>query len=177
MYKELSKANAKLQKQRIASKVWTKGDILAFGKMLNSMKYSDKERKDKIWDLYNDLESAIGDFGYEITEEQSNFGIEWLNALCFTKSGKYSRAQKVQDFNGPDFDIVRNFLKFEFMGFYENVNGYYSHYVPIYRTIDKDGNYFDYTVAHWGTPEIVGRGKTDLMQKSPLMLALDEIGA
>jgi hypothetical protein len=74
----------------------------------------------------------------------------------------------VQDFSRDDYDIVRNFSHFEFVGFHEASNGYNSHYAPIYRTVDKFGNYFDYVARMWQSPEIVGRGKLN----SPLQKAL-----
>lgn len=158
MYKELSKANHKLQMKRLNSKVWTKGDILAFGKMLNSMKFSSPERKDAIYKLSDMLYTKTVDFGYDITKEQSQFGIVWLNKICFTTKGKNRNSKMVIDFMERDFNVVKNFAKFEFVGF-DSGNGIHEHYTPIYRTIDKDGNYFDYVARMWAAPEIIGRGK------------------
>lgn len=168
MYKELTKANLKKQTARIEQTLWTKSDILVFGKMLNSYRFSSNERKDQIMELYGNLKDS-----YKITSEQSQFGIDWLNKLCFTSKGKNRNTKMLEDFMERDFNIVRNFSRFEFVGFNENYNGSYSsYYSPIYRTIDKEGNYFEYTMSggHWGKPEIVGRGKVEY--KTKLALAL-----
>jgi hypothetical protein len=165
MYKALTKANKKLQRQRINQTVWTKGDILAFAKMLNSIRWSSKERQNDILELWGDMKDE-----YQITKEQSNFGIKWLNEVLFKKDGTNRNNKMTQDFREKDFDIVRNFKEFKFVGYDEAVNGFNSHYSPIYRCIDVNGNYFDYVARMWQAPEIVGRGK----EKLPLELALTE---
>lgn len=161
MLKELTKQNYKKQTERINQQTWTKGDILAFAKLLNSFSRSSSERCSQILELWNKLEDRISSQTYDITLEQSIFGIDWLRELCFTKSGKNRNNKKVQDFRESDFNIVRNFEKFEFIGFHEVNCGWYCHYSPIYRTIDKCGNYFDYVARMWQAPEIVNRGKLD----------------
>lgn len=160
MYKQLTKANEKLQNKRIQSQLWTKGDILAFAKMLNSTKFSEPERRKQVMDLWTKLEDRAYDKAYNITLEQSQFGIDWLKKICFTVKGKNRDSKMVADFSRGDFDIVRNFSSFQFVGFDESCNGYnYCHYSPIYRTIDKNGNYFDYVCRMWDAPRIVNRGK------------------
>src|ERR1043165_3775412 len=156
MYKELSKANVKLQKSRIAQKVWTKSDIGAFGKMLNSYRFASLERRAQIMELWSEL-----GYDYDITEEQSQFGINWLKALLFTKRGKRSTNKKIADFIERDFQVVENFSYFKFVGFHETCGyGGCSYYSPIYRAVSKDGRYFEYTMSggHWGVPEIIDRG-------------------
>ena len=159
MYKQITKSNIKLQLKRIDTQLWTKGDILAFAKLLNSYRFSSPERKTQIMELWDKLETRADNQAYSITEDQSQFGIEWLNKICFTKKGKNRDSKQVYDFRDPDFDIVRNFSRFEFVGFHETSNGWNSHYAPIYRTIDKNGYYFDYVARMWQAPEIVGRGR------------------
>lgn len=159
MYKQLTKANEKLQNKRIQSQLWTKGDILAFAKMLNSTKFSSKERFKQILDLHAKLEDRAYEKSYSITEEQSQFGIDYLRKICFTVKGLNRKSKLVDDFKESDFNIVRNFSRFEFVGFDELADRYQSHYSPIYRTIDKNGNYFDYVCRMWDAPRIVNRGK------------------
>lgn len=162
MYKEITKANRKLQEARISSRRWTKGDILAFGKMLNSYRFSSDKRKDDINIIACELNKTVRtNGGYSITSEQSEFGIEWLKSRILTSKGKLSKSKFAEDFRECDAEVIRNFEKFGFMGFYENENGWSSHYTPIYRTISNDGTFFDYTMfgGQWGRPGIVGRGK------------------
>jgi hypothetical protein len=165
MLKEITKSNMKVQLNRINTKVWSKSDILAFGKMLNSYSRSSQERKDQIFELLFKLDES-----YDITEDQSAFGINWLTELCFTSKGENRKTKYVEDFRERDFNIVKNFSHFKFVGYHETSTGYYSHYSPIYKCVDKEGNYFEYVARMWQAPEIVGRGK-DLL---PLELALNE---
>lgn len=171
MYKELTKANEKKQLARISQQLWTKSDIGAFAKLLNSCRRSSKERQTQIMELWNKLETRANNKTYSITLEQSQFGIEYLNKLCFTSKGKNRNSKQVQDFMESDFDIVRNFHHFEFVGFHELSNMYSSHYAPIYRTVAKDGTYFDYVCRMWQAPEIVGRGTMKLVTKLEKALA------
>jgi hypothetical protein len=160
MYKAMTKANKKLQLSRLEQETMLKGDILALGKMMNSMRFSSPERKDDIWNIYNLLCDKTSDKGYNITKDQSDFGIDWLKRIILNKKEQLRNSKQAADFREVDAEIIRDFAKFEFVGFEENCYGYgNSHYTPIYRTIGKDGRYFDYTVGHWGTPAIVGRGK------------------
>lgn len=159
MYKELTKTNMKKQLQRIDTQVWTKGDIGAFARMLNSYRFSEKERQTQIMELWSKLEDRASDEPYSITDEQSQVGIEWLRKVCFTSKGANRASKEVADFNEREFNIVRNFSHFEFVGFDESSNGYSSHYAPIYRTLDKDGNYFDYVARMWQAPQILATGK------------------
>jgi len=171
-YKTLTNRNKKLQRERMQLQTWTKSDILAFAKMLNSMRYSDQERRSDIQELHDELVKALDNMpgGYKITEEQSQFGIDWLKKLVFTKRGEISKAKKVENFGEHEAAIIKNFLKFEFMGFYEasfNALGD-AHWVPVYRTIGKDGHYFDYFCAGWKTPQIVGYGQVKTKLQSVL---------
>lgn len=162
MYKTLTKANKKLQEARINQKTWTKGDILAFAKMMNSFRFSSPERRIEITALHEALYEHIEDNGgYAITEEQSHFGIQWLKDRILTKSGKPSKSKFAADFRDYDVFVIKDFQRFEFMGFYANEYTFNTHYTPIYRTIGKDGRYFDYTMqgGHWGRPIILDRGQ------------------
>lgn len=173
MYKQLTKANKKKQLDRINSKVWTKGDILAFGKLLNSMRFSGEARKKQTYELYDLLNDRIENSGYAITKEQSEFGIQWLRELVFTKTGKARRSKASDSFTEEDLEVIRNFKRFEFVGFHEDWTGYNSRYTPIYRCIGKDGAYFDYYAFHWEKTEVVNRGKYHEMKGTKLYEALN----
>lgn len=153
MYKEITKATIKKHNTAIQKSMLTKSEIGAICKLMNSMRYSSEERRKQIWDLYSRITET-----YKITEEQTQIGIEWLLKNLFTAKGKERETKLTQDFGSRDFDIVRNFAYFEFVGFQEHSNGYGSHWTPIYRTVAKNGEWFDYTAIHWGPCEIVGRG-------------------
>lgn len=159
MYKQLTKANKKLQLARLEQTVMAKGDILALGKLLNSYRFSSPERKIEVNAIRSLLADKTDNHGYAITDEQSQFGVEWLQKILLNKKGELRQSKQVADFEQRDVEIIKNFSRFEFMSFEENSNGYNSHYTPIYRTISTSGEWFDYTVGHWGTPQRLGGGK------------------
>jgi hypothetical protein len=167
----LSKSYIKQKQAIIAKNLLTKSEISMFCRLLNSLKFDkNQEKRDQVWELVNAMEEKAYNTPYDITLEQSQFGIEWLNKMCFTTKGKNRASKMVEDFRERDFDIVRNFFKFEFVGFDESNVGSYNHFAPIYRTIDKDGNYFDYVARMWSAPVIVGRGKCEIL--TPLQKAM-----
>ena len=88
--------------------------------------------------------------GLNITQEQSDKGIEYLTRKMFKVNGK-PRNDKWNYENDDEYrDIVKNFSHFKFMGFTETYYGHYSYYrrlSPVYRTFDKSGDYFDYTMS------------------------------
>jgi hypothetical protein len=88
MYKEITKANMKLQLERINKQLWTNGDILAFAKLLNSYRFSSQERKKQIMDLWDKLETRAYTHSYSITKDQSEFGIEWLKKSALRRMDK-----------------------------------------------------------------------------------------
>lgn len=87
-----------------------------------------------------------------ITREHSDKGIAWLRKLCFKLNGD---PRKNPPLGTRELDIVRRFKRFTWVGVYntqehfENWNGCKS-YVPVWRTYDKAGNYFDYAVIGGG---------------------------
>jgi hypothetical protein len=155
-------------------KVLTKAEISMFARMLNlNQRSKDSDKREQVWSLIEKLDEK----NYAITEEQSEFGINWLKKLLFKSNGLLRNTKQVGEFlssighNQEDIlDIVNNFDRFEFVGFHEASSGFYSHFAPIYRTIGKNGRYFDYTARMWQTPEILGTGKG----YSPLERALTE---
>jgi hypothetical protein len=158
---KMSKSYVKAKLAIIEKKVLTKSEIGTFARMLNSVyRCKDAERRAQVRELIEKLEEK----NYSITEEQTEFGINWLNKFLFTAKGNLRNSKQVQEFMSHQSatficHVVRNFDRFEFIGYHETSNSYYSHFAPIYRTISKDGKYFDYTARMWQTPEILDTGK------------------
>lgn len=133
----------KLQKnalELIKKDTLTETEILKLKRRLNN-RYTALgiETRDFILDNLEEKE-------YNITPEQSQKGIEWLNKKCFCKDGRLRKGIN-ELFSTWRINILRDFDHFTFIGFYESNNGYVSLFTPIYRVYDKKGNSFDYTVT------------------------------
>lgn len=148
-----NKTKAKYEKL-IQGKRWTKQEIHGFVKALNSMRFSDRnpERVAMIQSLYAQFQLRSG--AWSITKEQTTQGINYLRTRYFKLNGE-PRSQC--PFGYREQGIIKRFRRFEFSGIYEEQNPYGSvFYHPIYRVIDRDGNSFEYTPVHWGTPLVHG---------------------
>lgn len=68
----------------------------------------------------------------EVTDEQSEKGFKWLYNLYKTPTGK---ERKNNPFGCREMDILDNYNgeRLTFVGFYNEVNRYYSLHVPIYE--------------------------------------------
>lgn len=133
-------------------KVWLKSEIQAVIKLLNSTNYESGETK-------NFLESVEFFFGHDklerkITNEQSDFGIEYLNRRYFKLNGK---PRSSSPFSEAENSMIKDFSRFKWVGLHANYNSMGSSrwFTPIYRLYSKSGAYFDYTAMHWGIPEVL----------------------
>lgn len=157
--KSLGKVSKKNAQSRIAAKVLSKSDIGALTKLFNSSRWGgDTQRNADIRELKAAFDSRIDnkDF-FDLTQEQTDFGIEWLHNFLFTGSGKLRQGKCVGDFDNHEALVIRNFSGFQLVGLKEHYNGIGTvvMYSPIYRTYDKLGNWFDYAPVMWGVPELI----------------------
>ena len=128
--------------------VWTETEILSLRMQVHKQKHVD----DALTLIMN-----VNEGGYRITKEQREFGINWLRNTLWTKDGKERNTAKSRCFGDRERSIVKRFKKFTFEGLRYTQNGYSGYFTttPIYRCHAKDGSFFDYTMAHWGLPEIL----------------------
>lgn len=155
MYKTISNKTYLKHINTLKKDLLTKSEINALGKLMNSLRYSDSNRREQIWALQNDMLKE----SYKITAEQTEVGLDWLmKNVVNSRTMKLRENKLAQDFHERELNIILNFSHFEFVGFEEHSNGYASYYTPIYRTVSKTGSYFDYTAIHWGPCMIVNRG-------------------
>lgn len=126
--------------------VWTEKEIIYFRKYLNG---SSPATIDQIENLLASIEGKT----YRITQEQNQKGIQWLRNQCFKLNGKVRRSCKFKPF---ELDIILNFKEFRFVGLYNVSENSYRNYMPIYRTIAKDGSYFDYVAYSFGEFKVLG---------------------
>jgi len=154
----------KQKKELMKAKKLTKSEINSFKKLFNSMRWIDPRFNNNLKpECKNDFENIqtilnhmyySDSKSYLITKEQTKQGIDYLKRFCFKVNGSLRKG--VEDsFNEYCIDIIKNFSKFRFVGFYEINHQYHNEYMPAWRTYDKKGNYFDYICAHWGKPEIL----------------------
>ena len=95
----------------------------------------------------------------KITAEQTKFGKAWLREYFFKLDGTPRSGKRTEYVCEQTLDIAKHASRFEFVGIQVLAsNGWYPvQCVPIYRTYDRKGNYFDYAPIHWGTPIIMER--------------------
>lgn len=159
--KTIGKYSAKLQRKHAQ---WTKSEIGGLTKMLNSIRFDSGRRPEEITEALYDLQGLCASdygsaqFSHRITEEQSAFGIEWLRRAMITKRGQPSAMLK-RAADGREetiMHVIQTFKEFRFIGVLIHRSPYgMEFHTPIYRTIARDGSYFDYSPAHWNDPTIL----------------------
>ncbi len=125
--------------------VWTENEIIYFRKYINGSSPLDV---DSIEQLINCVEGKT----YRITEQQSIKGILWLKNKCFSTRG----VRKSCKFKPFEINVIANFKEFRFVGLYDASDNNYRNYMPIYRTIAKDGSWFDYVAYSFSEMKVIG---------------------
>jgi hypothetical protein len=140
---------------------WTETEVRGLYRLLNSLSYDKTKRDDKLYSALRDLQDRAidGAFIHSITEAQTEKGIEWLRRNFLKLDGSPRKCvNNLCYFNGGHLDgslvvhVIKNFKAFKFIGVLVQSNGYWEAHTPVYRTIAKDGSYFDYSPAHWAQP-------------------------
>jgi hypothetical protein len=101
---------------------------------------------------------------YDITTEQTEKGLNWLRRKLLKNNGE-ARNGALDIVSEDEIEILRNYKEFKFVGF-EKVDGkrtpsgyttYRSggNYFSIWRVVDINGDYFDYTVSDNNTHELM----------------------
>jgi hypothetical protein len=128
--------------------VWTEGEILGVRKCIHGLKHAD----DALTLIMN-----VNEGGFRITQEQSDFGIQFLRSKLFKKDNTCRTSAFARCFGLRERDIVRQFKKFTFEGVRYQCNPYSGQFStsPIYRVHSKGGRSFDYTMGHWSLPEVL----------------------
>lgn len=157
MIKASQKRTIKKYLDRIENKKspWTKLEINSFKKLIGSMHWmEDAEYKNEILNLWGKFTDLGYELEYDITKEQSEFGINWLKKQLFKSNGEPRNNKKIDELNCDRVrNIVKSFKKFTFVGYHMSYR-YGSRaepLSPVYRVYSKNGEYFDYTIAgQWG---------------------------
>jgi hypothetical protein len=98
---------------------------------------------------------AINEGGFQITQEQSDKGIEFLRRKLFTAKGKRRNTEFTRRLNNHVIKLIEGFSHFTFEGVHYEDQGSRIFTSPIYRVHDSKGNYFDYTMPFGGSPEVL----------------------
>jgi len=94
----------------------------------------------------------------KITSEQTKFGKAWLKNHFFKLNGEIRSGKNTENVGDRVLHIAKSVSRFEFVGTIGLMNScgeYYVQFLPIYRTYNKKGEYFDYAPIHWGQPIIM----------------------
>ncbi len=155
-------------------KTFTKSQIGGLTKSLASLRFGAGLDTGKAWDKileraksvgleidYNDAnvsgEKLTFKVARKITAEQTKFGKAWLRNYFFKLDGT-PRSGKRMDYISDDvLKIAKSVARFEFVGVLVVASqGFYPCQVlPIYRTYNRKGEYFDYAPIYWGQPIIM----------------------
>lgn len=120
---------------------WTENDIIYFRKAVGHNGLQDPAERALLISLFNTMISDTD--GVFITEQHSRKGQIYLLENSLKKNGD-PRKQNI--FGEYELHILKNLSHHLFVGLYRN-GLFCDHYFPIYRAVDKDGNYMDYVGA------------------------------
>ena len=84
---------------------------------------------------------------YNITQEHSDKGMEYLLRKCFKNNGQRRHTAQLEDMPDTFFIAIKDFKHFTFVGFEcLDVNPYNKHrfYMPVWRIHTNSGETFDY---------------------------------
>ena len=93
----------------------------------------------------------------KITKAQTELGKAWLKNHFFKLDGTPRRGKATECVSDSTLKIAKSVARFEFIGVLVIASqGWYPCQVlPIYRTYNRKGEYFDYAPVHWGQPVIM----------------------
>jgi hypothetical protein len=96
----------------------------------------------------------------KIEKSQTELGKNWLRDYFFKKDGQPRSGKRTENLDPLVLGIAKKVSKFRFIGVLalKNTFGEYVQFLPIYRTYNRSGQYFDYAPIHWGQPVIVSLG-------------------
>jgi len=151
---------------------YEKSQVNGLTKMLANLRFkTEYESNSQLWDRIFKVAENIGmEIGYsavngerldfktprKITASQTALGKTWLKNYFFKANGEPRTGKRTEYVSDRVLNIAKSVSRFEFVGVYVLASsGWYpSSVVPIYRTFNRKGEYFDYSPIHWGEPII-----------------------
>jgi hypothetical protein len=156
---EMATSNSTMKKyQALLDKpVWDKQDTLGVAHQLSRLHRGSADKMDEEYKyILHDLLSYFEDDKKtkDISADQTSQGIAWLTKTVLNKGGQLRDTKIVRDagFDEEEAEIIRDFKKFEHVGF-KDVGG--NTYAPMYSVISNTGKSFVYFVSGgWGGASI-----------------------
>jgi hypothetical protein len=156
---EMATSNSTMKKyQALLDKpVWDKQDTLGVAHQLSRLHRGSADKMDEEYKyILHDLLSYFEDDKKtkDISADQTSQGIAWLTKTVLNKGGQLRDTKIVRDagFDEEEAEIIRDFKKFELVGF-KDVGG--NTYAPMYAVISNAGKSFVYFVSGgWGGASI-----------------------
>jgi hypothetical protein len=155
-------------------KVFQKAQINGLTKHLASLRFNEHEIAGRPNDAiikraamlgleidYNDSDLLGEKFTFtkarRITKEQTIFGKAWLKNHFFKLNGQLRHGKNTENVNEQVLKIAKNVSRFEFIGVLGVANQQWEilSFLPVYRTYNAKGEYFDYAPIHWGQPIVM----------------------
>lgn len=132
----------------------TEREILNLKRALNPSSYCTKNQS-------NALVLTVNSATYNLDKALTEKGITYLKSKCFKVDGsiRKNKGSLIEEMNEFHFEILRNFKKFLLVGFENVSSNSYENYVPVYRVIAKNNDFFDYTGISFEESEIIFSGK------------------
>lgn len=159
--------------ERIKLGRFEKNEISALTKLISSTQYTNTERKlsvkaltelsmDCVDDGVHVFSNIYGEVMHfkksmKISKDQSDLGKAWLKNYFFKLDGKPRNGKNTEGISDRVLAISKSVSRFEFIGVLICKNPYndINDVLPIYRTYNRKGEYFDYAPIHWGMPVIM----------------------
>ena len=93
----------------------------------------------------------------KITKEQTQLGKAWLKNHFFKLDGSKRNGKNTKNVSDRVLAISKSASRFEFIGVIGCMNSFGDElqFLPVYRTYNTKGEYFDYAPIHWGQPIIM----------------------
>jgi hypothetical protein len=161
-----------LHLERIKKGKFEKSEINALTKLFSGSRFTTPERKLELEafqsltmdcvDQVRVFSNIYGDVMHfkkpmRIMAEQTLTGKAWLKNFFFKKNGEKRNSKNTEYVSDRVLAISKNVSRFEFIGIVicKNPHGGVNNVLPVYRTYNRKGEYFDYSPIHWGQPVIM----------------------
>ena len=138
--------------QLIEAGLFTEQQLIYFRKYINGSTKLERLEASELAQAF--IYKAETD-GIELTQSQQTKGYLWLKSKTFKLNGGIRKNSPLAYF---EQHVINHFDSFKCVGLYDLSENSYRHYVPIYRCMASDGQWFDYVCKMWGEIEVIAIG-------------------
>ncbi len=131
--------------------LFTEQELISFRKYINGLSGMIPAQ----WQLLTDFQNKAEEKGIRLTSQQQVKGILWLKEKTFKLNGELRLSSPCGVFESS---VLKKFRAFKCVGLHNLSDNDYRQYVPIYRCIATNGNYFDYICKMWGEIQVISYG-------------------